>query len=142
MKDIKTCKKERIIIGDEKDQDRAKNLLNKAELRKEFWSKRYDKKYDFLAVEGYYEMIKELLTALINLEGFKSSNHECLVGFFNENFKEYDYEVEIIDTLRKVRNTIDYRGIYTNEDYLKNNKLEFEHIIKLLEKIIKSKLKE
>ena len=142
MKDVETCKKKKIIVDDEKDIDRAKNLLKKAELRKEFWSKSYDKKYDFLAVEGYYEIIKELLTALINLEGLKSSNHECLIGFFNENFKEYAYEAEMIDTLRKVRNTIDYRGVYSNETYLKNNKLEFKHIIKLLEKLVKKKLKE
>ncbi|MCK4589672.1 MAG: hypothetical protein KAT77_04455 [Nanoarchaeota archaeon] len=127
MKDFESCKKEGIVIEDERDIDRAKNLLEKAMLRKEFWSKSYNKKYDFLIVEGYYEVIKELLTALVNLKGFKSSNHECLVAFFNETFEKYAYEAEIIDTLRRVRNAIDYRGVYSDENYLKNNKLEFEH---------------
>ena len=137
MKDFESCKKEKIVVEDEKDISRADSLLEKAILRKEFWSKKHEQKYDFLAVEGYYEAIKELLTALICLKGFKSSNHECLVAFFNENFKEYAYEAEIIDTLRKVRNAIDYRGVYGDESYLKNNKLEFEHIIDLLTKLIK-----
>ncbi|MDI6738667.1 MAG: hypothetical protein QME12_09245 [Nanoarchaeota archaeon] len=31
--------------------------------------------------EDYYEIIKELLTALLLKEGLKSDNHECLIRF-------------------------------------------------------------
>ena len=140
MKDYKTCINENIVTKDEIDADRAKSLINFANLRNEFWSKKHDKKYNFIVVEGYYEIIKELLTALINLHGLKCSNHECLIAFFRENYPKYEYETEIIDLLRKVRNAIDYRGVFTDNDYLEKNKLEFDHIIELLQELIKEKL--
>jgi len=141
MKDLKSCINEKIILKDETDADRVKSLLKFAELRKRFWSKTYGDKYNFLAAEGYYEVVKELLTALLNLHGRKCSNHECLIAFFRETYPKYEYEANAIDMLRKVRNTINYRGVFTDNDYLKKNKLEFDHIIELLQRLIKEKLK-
>lgn len=125
-----------------KDKDKAIALIKMANLRYEFWSNlKFDSKYTSIAVDGYYEIIKELLTALLYLEGYRSDNHECLVSYLNKHYPNFSYEVSVIYQLKKIRNDIDYKGFFVSADYLKRNKLEFKHIIETLQKLIKEKLK-
>ncbi|MBU1199806.1 MAG: hypothetical protein KKF46_04995 [Nanoarchaeota archaeon] len=121
----------------QKDKNRANELIKMADLRYEFWKKHhYDKKYVSLVVDGYYEVIKEMLTALLYTEGFKSGNHECLIAFFKHKYPEFDYESDIIYQLKNIRNEISYRGFFVKPEYFEMNKIEFQHIIKTLRKII------
>lgn len=125
-----------------KDKDKAISLLKMADMRYEFWSNlKFDSKYTSIAVDGYYEIMKELLTALLYLEGYKSDNHECLIAYLKEHYSDLSYEVGILYQLKRVRNDIDYKGFFVNAEYLERNKLEFKHIIETLQKIIKDKLK-
>lgn len=125
-----------------KDKDKAKALLKMANLRYEFWTGlRFKPKYTSIAVDGYYEVIKELLTALLSLEGYKSENHECLISYLAQYYPAFAYEIGIIYQLKKIRNNIDYKGFFVKTEYLKRNELEFKHIIKTLQKIIENKLK-
>ena len=39
--------------------------------------------------------------------------------------------------LREIRNNIDYKGFFVKKEFFDKNKLEYEHIIKLLKKILK-----
>lgn len=136
------CLKEH-IKNISKDKDKARALLKMADLRYEFWSSlKFDPKYTSIAVDGYYETIKELLTALLHLEGYKSDNHECLIACLKEHYPDLSYEVGIIYQLKNIRNDIDYKGFFVNAEYLERNKLEFKHIIEMLQKIIKDKLEE
>ena len=57
-----------------------------------------------IIAEDYYEIIKELLTALLLLEGLKSDNHECLIAFFKQQYPQKEYEWGIIFELKKIRN--------------------------------------
>jgi len=124
-----------------KDENRAKELLKMAELRHSFWSENdFNKKCVSLVVDGYYEVIKELLTAMLYLEGLKSDNHECLISFLKEKYPEWYYEVDIIYQLKRIRNNITYRGFFVKPEYLNKNQLEFDHIIKTLKKVIQKKL--
>lgn len=123
------------------DTERAGEIYKMAMLRPVFWSeKRFSKEFTSLVVKGYYEIIKELLTALLFANGFKSANHECLISFFREKHPELVYEMGIIYQLRKVRNNINYRGFFVRRDYSLNNKMEFEHIISILKKELESYL--
>ena len=132
----KTCLSEH-VNKIRSDNDRALEIIKMAELRHSFWNlHKFDKKYASIVVEGYYEIIKELLTALFYVKGFKSSNHECLIAFFKEHYPELDYEAEIIYQFKNVRNDIAYRGFFVNQEYLELNKLEFEHIIRVLREIV------
>jgi uncharacterized protein (UPF0332 family) len=90
----------------------------------------------FIIAEDYYEIIKELLTALLLKHGLKSDNHECLIAFFNHKFSQYSDEVQTIHQLKEVRNRTSYDAVFVKKSYIDMNKLEFEHIIKLLEKLI------
>ncbi len=87
----------------------------------------------------YYEIIKELLTALLLKNGLKSQNHECLVSFFKSKFPEYEYEAKVIHQLKDIRNRVSYDGIFVRKDYIERNKLEFEGIIKLLHGLLENK---
>lgn len=137
-----TCQKEH-IDKIAPDKDKAKSLLKMAMLRYEFWNAiKFDKKYVSLAVEGYYEVIKEQLTALLYIAGYKSDNHECLISFLKKNYPQLSYEIGIIYQLKGVRNDIDYKGFFVNAEYLDMNLLEFRHIIETLKKEIEGKLKE
>ena len=63
---------------------------------------------------------------------YNCTNHLCLIAFLNENFQDFDFEIQKIDELRKVRNDFDYRGLFVTKEYLDKNELEFKHIIKEL----------
>lgn len=135
------CLKE-FITNISKDKSRAAALLKMASLRYEFWSNlKFDSKYSSIAVDGYYEVIKELLTALLYLEGYKSENHECLIAYLKQKYPEMAYEVGFIHQLKTIRNDIDYKGFFVNSEYLDRNMLELKHIIETLIKLIKNKLK-
>lgn len=137
-----TCLKEH-IKNIPKDKERAKALFNMAKLRQEFWTvHEFDSKYSSIVAEGYYEVMKELLTALFYIEGYNSDNHECLISYLRQHYPDLVYEVGILHQLKNIRNDIDYKGFIIDPDYLKKNKLEFKHILKILEKLILDKLKE
>ncbi|MEK6903259.1 MAG: hypothetical protein AABW64_01260 [Nanoarchaeota archaeon] len=125
-----------------KDKERAKALLSMAKLRHEFLTVyEFNQKYSSIVAEGYYEIMKELLTALFYIEGYNSDNHECLISYLRQHYPDLVYEAGIIHQLKNIRNDIGYKGFIIDPDYLEKNKLEFKHIIKILEKLISDKLK-
>ncbi len=137
------CLAEKTIREVEPDKERVRNILKMIELRQKLWGSLtalLDDEFFSLVVEGYYEIIKELLTAYVNLNGLESSNHECLIRYFQKENPNLVTEGEKIDELRKVRNKIDYRGFFVQKDFFERNDLEYQHIIKLLKKLVKEKL--
>ncbi|MBN2368305.1 hypothetical protein JXC34_04760 [Candidatus Woesearchaeota archaeon] len=107
------------------------------ELRISFWdSQELADEYTFLLIEGYYEIIKELLAVLLLKNGLSSDNHECLISFLREKHPELDYETAKIYELKKIRNDIAYRGVLLKKEYLDRNKPELKHIMKKLMEMI------
>jgi len=84
-----------------------------------------------LLLESYYETIKELISALLAIHGYKSYCHECLVIFLEEYYPSifHDQHLQFIDSLRKLRSDIQYRGRDIADDYLQRNKQNIETII-------------
>ncbi len=143
MMNWEKCIAEKTIKKIEPDKERVRNMLKMIDTRQEFWdslSVIIDDKYSSILIEGYYEIIKELLTAYLNLNGLESSNHECLVRYFQKQNPELNVEAEKMDELRQIRNKIDYRGFFVKKEFFEKNKLEYQHIIKLLKKLIKEKM--
>lgn len=134
----KECVDQNIITETVPDEERATQMLNMGNLRLEFWDKEIDDKFIALKVEAYYDIIKELIFAHIYKNGFNCINHLCLLAYLREKFEDFDFEIQKIDELRKVRNEINYRGFLVKKDYLDRNELEFKNIIKKL----KDKLEE
>ncbi len=132
------CKKEhmRQISA---DKDKINSILKMCDVRLRFIKKqKIDRETASLITEDYYEIIKELLTALLLNKGLKSENHECLISYFKKHYPTYEYEINKIYELKNIRNRINYDGVFVEEQYPIKNKLEFEHIIELLIKLIKS----
>ncbi len=133
----KECLEHGIIVKTIPDKERSSQLLKMADLRMKFWDKKIDDEFMTLKVEAYYDMIKELIFAHLYFRGYNCTNHTCLIAYLEENFKDFNFEIQKIDELRKIRNEINYRGFNVKKDYLLRNELEFKSIIKSL----KSRLK-
>lgn len=132
------CKEEHVRKVDI-DKDKINSILKMCDVRLRFIQKQeIDGETASLIVEGYYEIIKELLIALLLKNGLKSDNHECLISYFKETYLNYEYETNKIHELKNIRNRITYDGTFVEKSYSVKNKLEFEHIIDLLINLIKS----
>jgi hypothetical protein len=94
-------------------------------------------------VEEYYEIIKELITAVMYADGFKTLSHKSLIYYIKENYEEFDSgEIFVIDELRKQRNNIVYYGLRVKKEFINNHKDEINLIIEKLKKIVGERLKE
>lgn len=133
----KECTDKKIITKSIPDNERAVQITSMAKLRLEFWNKKVDDKFIALKVEAYYDIIKELIFAHMYKNGFNCTNHLCLIAYLKEKFEYFDFEIEKIDELRKVRNEINYKGFFVKKDYLERNELEFKNIINQLKERLK-----
>ncbi len=92
-----------------------------------------------LAVEDYYEVVKELLIAYLLKFGIRSKNHQCLISFFYKNNPELETEANLIQQMSFYRNRLDYYGEDIPVSFYEKNKKEFESIIELLIKKVEVK---
>ena len=119
------------------DKDKINSIIKVVNARLKAMSQvKVDNETATVQVTDYYEVIKELLTALLLKHGMKSDNHECLISYFKEKHPEYEYELNIIYELKNIRNRISYDGIFVKKEYLVKNKLEFKNIIKVLKELV------
>ena len=113
-----------------KDEKRALALK---EMAKDRFSKMNSLKEPYRIIEEYYEIIKELLTAFMYLQGFKTLSHKSLIEFSAKNIKALNkQEIELIDELRVKRNNIVYYGEQVNIEFLKSREGTINNIIKKL----------
>lgn len=117
------------------NKETSKSLVKLAELRLDNIK---NIKNATLKVESYYEIIKELITALLILHGYKSYSHECLISFVKEMYKNKftGMQIELIDHLRILRNDIAYRGAFIDVDFLERNEDDIITIINRLKELI------
>ena len=123
------------------DKERAQDLFVMAKERLDILKLiPQDKTYKI--IEEYYEIIKELLTAIMYLDGYKTLSHVKLIEYFSSNYKELDdKEIKLTDNLRKFRIGIVYYGRKISKDFLINNEEEIKNIIKILIGLVESKIK-
>ena len=122
--------------------EQAKSLMILAERRLKSLEKRMKNEFPQLILESYYETIKELLSALMAIHGFKSYSHECLISFLEEYYPDVleESEIRFMDNMRKLRSDIQYRGRDIAEDYLERNSSTIEKIVKTLHKTVKKEI--
>src|SRR3989344_8320947 len=128
----KDCIQKKIIFKIRPNRNKAIEMLRVADLRFEFWNKKIDGRFTALKVEAYYDIIRDLIFAHLYEDGFNCTNHKCLIAYLRYIMPDFDYEINKIDELRRIRNQISYRGVFIDESYLTKNELEFQHIIKTL----------
>ncbi|MFH1528571.1 MAG: hypothetical protein ABIG69_18345 [Bacteroidota bacterium] len=123
-----------------RDKERARALLIMAKERLDIL-KILPKDKTYKIIEEYYEIIKELLTALMYVDGYKTLSHKRLIDYFSQHYDELeDSEIKIIDVLRKFRNEVVYYGKKISKNFLINNEDEIKKIIKSLIKLVEEKL--
>ena len=87
--------------------------------------------------DEYYEVIKELLVALMLKRGMRSGNHQCLFAFFAKDFPNYESEVNTISQMSFLRNRLEYYGERVDYTYFRENYKSFDEIVTLLFKLLK-----
>lgn len=120
------------------DMEEAKALLKMAEKREEYIKAIGNpREFASLIVEGYYEIIKELITAIMSVDGYKSYSRECLITFIEKFYGFSKDRVVLLDQLRRIRNDINYRGASVDYSYLERNQAPIKGIIIELKKVLK-----
>ena len=136
--DWKICLQEHIKKVDQ-DGEKISSILKMCDIRlRVLQGVELDEETASVIAADYYEVIKELLTALLLKNGLKSDNHECLISFFKFKFPKYEYEAKVVHQLKNVRNRVSYDGVFVKKEYIETNKLEFQHIIDLLKKLLEN----
>lgn len=124
------------IIKIQPDKERARSLIKLARLRYEKIKTFNEEKESALIAEGYYEVAKELMTAILFTDGCKTLSHKDLLEYLETKFKnEFSkLDVELLNQLRILRNKIVYYGEHIEPSYIKRNKKHiFDIILKLFE---------
>ncbi len=128
---------EKHIKKAQQDDEKIKSIRKMCKIRMDVIRQvKLDEETASILATDYYEVIKELLTALLLKNGLKSDNHEYLISFFNYKYPEHEYEAKTMHQLKFARNRVSYDGIFVRKSYIESNKLEFEHIISMLEKLL------
>ena len=101
-------------------------------------------KFSSNVTKEYYDVIRELLSVILILDGYKTSGegaHKKLIEYIQENYKEFnEYEVSLLDDLRIKRNKIAYDGFFVDKDYIERKIDDIQKIIEKIKEIIKEKL--
>ena len=123
------------------DLEKARALLKMTEIREKRSQLTPLPEFTTLRTEEYYEIVKELITAIMSIDGWKSVSHELLIGYLAEFYQEFSTsEVLTIDQLRVIRNDIAYRGVMISSEYLDHNQSILLAIIRKLKKTLNQKL--
>ena len=70
------------------DLEKARALLKMTEVREKRSQLTPLPEFTTLLTEEYYEIIKELCTAILSIEGWKALNHECLFAYLIANLND------------------------------------------------------
>ena len=133
-----------MIVKVTPDREKVRSILQLTKERATFVKTIDHNKFSTNAAENYYEIIKELASALILLDGFKTvgeNAHKDLIDYLinYKDFKEAD--IVFMNDLRIKRNNSSYDGKKIDPSYLANNKRRILELIEKLKNAIKDKIK-
>ena len=120
------------IIKITPDEEKVKSILKMISLIEERIKIQNRKKMTALIIADYYEIIKELITGVLLLEGYKTLSHKNLINYLKRYPEFGSHELSVLDDLRILRNRITYEGFFVDISYLDRNEQLFKEIIKKL----------
>ena len=87
-----------LIETGDKDINKAKEIVALAKHKLQFWKevKEKSKKYPSVFVEGHYEIVKELATVILLLDGWKADNHDCLFQYLIDRKQDLDIDFTFV----------------------------------------------
>jgi hypothetical protein len=122
------------------DKERVRSIVKMVDLIIERIKIQNKKTMTALIIFDYYEIIKELTTALLLSEGYKTLSHKDLFDYLTKNHSYFNNYSSFLNDLRVLRNRISYEGFYVNSDYLDRNELILKNLINQLKQIINLRL--
>lgn len=126
------------------DKQKAESILKMVKTTLEMLKSIDADKFSSNVTKEYYDIIRELMTIILLLDGYKTFGdgaHKRLVEYIGKNYKDFtNYEILLIDDLRITRNKITYDGFFVQSDYIERKIKDIQKIIDKLNIIIKKKL--
>lgn len=122
----------------------SENIV-RAKALKELAQERFDdikeETKTYKIIEQYYEVMKELITAIMYVDGFKTLSHKALIFYLEKNYSRYFSKDQfiLIDNARRLRNNIGYYGKKVDSVFLTNNEKRIKEIINSLIKLFDKK---
>lgn len=124
------------------DKEKAINISKMVSLIEERIKTQDRKKMAALIIADYYEIIKELITAILLTDGYKTLSHKDLIDYLKEEHSDFTaHEISNLDDLRILRNRVAYEGFFIEPSYLNRNELLFKTIIQKLKNLVVEKTK-
>jgi len=139
MLDFKYYLKIKAIKRKTKDINLAKSLLLSAKDRMEFAKKIVEEKPRY-SLELAYESVRELLDALLSIEGYKTWSHEAAISFLQSLVEFSKIEIERLDMTRKKRHSSKYYGLLIDIKECKDDLIFLNKLFFKLEDILKRKI--
>ena len=123
------------------DKGMAKAILKMIKVRVKALKLTDRQEFASLVVEDYYEVIKEAITALMAIDGYKTLSHEALITYMKEFYTDFSQsEITLMDQLRVLRNKIAYKGFFIAPDFLERNEARIEEIVSKIKGVLEEKL--
>jgi hypothetical protein len=133
-----------LLIKISQDIERAKSILNSVSRSEEMLEQLDLPKFASNIVKEYYEIIRELISVVLLLDGYKvvgESAHKELIEFFCSRYEQFSgVESVLIDDLRKVRNKIAYEGFSVGLDFLRMRQKYIKSFIRDIKALISVKI--
>lgn len=124
------------------DIEKAKNILKMISLLEQRINTQDQQTMAALILTDYYEIVKELLTALLLIDGYKTLSHKDLLDYLQEkHFECTSHELSLLNDLRILRNRVAYEGFFIEPSYLIRNEPHFKEIIKKLKIFVEKRVK-
>lgn len=131
LMDWSRCERE-FIRTVETDNEKIASIVEITLKRKKFLDVNVNKDNVSFVIEGYYEIIKELLVALLLKDGLKSKNHQCLITYFYRQYQDHEHEANLISQMSYLRNRLDYYGESIDISFYEKNKGDIDRLIDFL----------
>jgi hypothetical protein len=134
-----------MIIKVQIDTEKAKSIYQMTKEREEFIKTlEINDNSATVITENYYEIIKELGTILLLLDGLKAAGeyaHKEIIEYLEQNRVIDSFEASISQDLRVKRNYSSYEGKRISKEYLVEKKKSLLDITKKLRTAVEKKLK-
>ena len=126
------------------DKEKAKAILRMVETTLALIESIDMDRFPSNITKEYYEAIRELISAILLLDGYKTygeGTHKKQIEYLENSYKDIKgHEIFLIDELRVLRNKITYDGFFIEKDYIKRKTKDIKAIAEKLKKIINSKI--
>lgn len=89
-----------------------------------------------------YDVMRKIIHALALFDKLKPSDHKCITAHLCLKHSEYELDWNTLETMRLLRNNVQYRGQGISQEIGVSHKLKFDIYIKSLFSFVEKKLKE